>query len=67
MKKIETGDMKVGELVKKIQANESKVGKVWRSARCGQEECMKLEQDAMLEKVGEENESRLESNCFDRM
>ena len=57
MKKIETSDMQVGELVKKIQMNESKVGKVGRSARFGQEECMTLEQDAMLAEAGEENES----------
>ena len=39
--KIEMGDMTIGELLKKIQTN-------GRSARCDQEECMKLEQDAML-------------------
>ena len=32
IKKIETGDVEVGELVKKIQMSESKVGKDWRSA-----------------------------------
>ena len=62
MKKIETGDMSVGELVKKIQANESRVGKVGRPARCGQEECMEPEQDAMLAETGEENEF---IKCFD--
>ena len=56
MKNIETGDMKVGELVKRIQMNETEVGKVWRSARFVQEECIKLEQDAVLAEAGEENE-----------
>ena len=48
--------MKVGELVRKIQTNGSKVGKVGRSARCDQEEGMKIEQDAMLARAGEEDE-----------
>ena len=48
MKKVETSDRKVGQLVKKIQINEPKVGKVWRSVRVGQEEYLKPEQDAML-------------------
>ena len=56
VKKSEMGDMKVGELMKKIQMNESKVGSVGRSARFGQEECMKPEQDAMLAGAGEECE-----------
>ena len=47
MKRIETGDMKVGELVKKIQMNASKGIRVGRSARFVQEECMKPEHDAM--------------------
>ena len=56
MQKVETGDMKIGELVEKIQINEPKVGKVGRSVRVGQEEYMKLEQDAMLAEAGEEVE-----------
>ena len=36
MKKVETGDGKVRELV--IQANDPKVGKFWKLARFGQEE-----------------------------
>ena len=34
MEKIETCDMKVGELVKKIQMKKSKVGKVRRVGGC---------------------------------
>ena len=48
------GDPKVGELVTKIQKKESKVGKVWRSARFGQDECTKPEQDAVLAGAGGE-------------
>ena len=48
--------------MKKIQTNEWKVGKVQRSARCDQEECMKLEPDAMLAEAGKENEL---IKCFD--
>ena len=62
VRKIKTGDMKVGELVKKIQMNDPKVGKVWKSFRFGREECMKLEQDAMLAEACEENEF---IKCFD--
>ena len=56
MKQTETGDMKVGELVKKVHVNESKGTRIVRSARFGQEECMKREQDAMLAEVGEESD-----------
>ena len=36
--------------------DESRSGEVGRSARFGQEECMKLEQDAMLAEAGAESE-----------
>ena len=62
VERIEMGDMKFGELVKKIQMNEPKVGKVGRSARFGQEEYMKLEEDAMLAEAGEEENF---IKCFD--
>ena len=55
MRKVETGDMKVEELVRRIQMNDPKFGKVWRSIRFGQEECMKLEQCDMLAGAGEED------------
>ena len=55
VKKVETGGVKVGELVKKIQMSESRVGTVGRSVRCGQEEYMKHEQEAMLAEAGEED------------
>ena len=62
MKKVETSGMKVGALVNRIQMNEPKAGTVRRSARFGQEEYMKPEQDAMLAKAGEENQL---IKCFD--
>ena len=62
MKQIQTGGMKVGEVVKKICMSESKVGKVRRSARFNQEECMKHEQGAMLAEADEEHEFIY---CFD--
>ena len=48
--------------MRKIQTNGSKVGKVGRSARCDQEECMNIEQDAMLARAGEEDEF---TKCYD--
>ena len=62
MKKIETGDMKVGAMVEKIQVNGLRIGRVRRSARVGQEDCMKPEQDAMLAEAVEESEF---IKCFD--
>ena len=62
MKKIQTDGMKVGELVKKIQMNDSRVRRVGRSARFGQEECLKRDHDAMLAQAGEEDEF---TECFD--
>ena len=62
MKVVQTGGVKVGELVKKIQMNETKVGKVWRSVTVGQEEYLKPEQDAMLAEAGEEDGF---IKCFD--
>ena len=55
MKKVETGGVKVGELVKKIHMNEPTVGKVWRSVGVSQEEYLKPEQDAILAAAGEED------------
>ena len=54
--------MKVGELVKNNQMNESQIGKVGRSATFGQDECVKLEQDATLAEAGEEDGF---IKCFD--
>ena len=51
MKKVETGDMKVGEMVKKIQMNEPV-----------KKNNMNLEQDAILAEAGEEDEF---IKCFD--
>ena len=70
LKKVETGGMKVGELVRKIQTNGSKVGKVGRSARCDQEECMKIEQDAMLARRTSSSSAMttsLERSCLGRL
>ena len=61
MKKVETGGMKVGEVVKKIWMNDLRVRKVWRSVRFGPKEYVKLEQDAMLPGAGEEEIIK----CFD--
>ena len=52
MKKVETDDTRVGE---EIQMNEPKVGQVWRSARVGQQEYLKPQQDAMPAEIGEEH------------
>ena len=60
MKKVETGDGKVRELV--IQTNDPKVGKVWKLARFGQEEHKKSEHDAMLAGAREEEEV---IRCYD--
>ena len=55
MKKVETGGMKVEELVKKIQVNDPKIGNVWKSVKIGQEEYKKPEQDAMPAGASEED------------
>ena len=62
MKQVESGDMKVGQLVKKISMHDPRVGKVRKSARVGQVECTKPEQDAMLAEAGEEDKF---IKCFD--
>ena len=51
----ETGDRKVGELVKKIQMKDPKVEKVVKFVRFGQEKYKKPERDAMLAGAGEED------------
>ena len=56
MKEVETGGMKVGELVREIQMNDPRVAKVSRSVIFGPEEYVKHEQDAMLAGAGEEDE-----------
>ena len=56
MKKVETGGVKVGELVKHFQMNEPQGGKLGRSVRVGQEEYLKPEQYAMLAEADEEDE-----------
>ena len=59
MKKVETGDRKVQELVKKIQMNDPKVGKVRKMTRFGREKVKKSAQGAG---AGEEDEF---IKCFD--
>ena len=54
-KKNETGDGRVGELVKKIQMNDPTVGKAWKLEGFGQERCKKPEQEATLPGAGEED------------
>ena len=46
----------------KVETGGMNVGKVGRSARCDQEECMNIEQDAMLARAGEEDEF---IKCYD--
>ena len=46
LKEVDTGGMKVEELVKKIQMNDPEVGRIWKSVGFGQEAYTKSVQDA---------------------